>query len=98
LFAAALLQLLLKTTLALEHHVANYFNSKTGTWAKFMRYASAWGILFASKFVILGMINFAFGNSIKFSGPLHGVAALIVVLIVMVAIEEAIARLYRWLA
>ena len=84
--------------LALEHHAADYFNSKSGTWAKFMRCASAWCILFASKFVILQMINFTFGNSIQFSGPIHGVVALIVVLMVMVIMEEAVVRLYQWLA
>jgi hypothetical protein len=98
LFAAVLLQALLKLTLAIEHRVANYFNSRAGTQARVMRFVSAWAILFLSKFVILGAVNFAFGDSIIFSGPVHGVVAFIVVVIVMLAAEEAIVRFYRRLA
>lgn len=98
LCTAALLQVLLKLTLAIEHRVAGYFNSKEGTAAKAMRYFSAWAILFLSKFVILGAVNFAFGDYIIFSGPLHGVAAFIVVIVVMLVAEEAIIRFYRRLS
>lgn len=98
LYAAAILQLLLKLTLALEHRSANYFNAKTGVGARVMRYLSAWAILFASKFVILWVINFAFGNSIEFGGPLHGVGTLIIILVVMLLMERSVLRLYRWLA
>ena len=98
LFAAVLLQLLLKLTLVIEHRVADYFNSKEGAHARVMRFLSAWAILFLSKFVILGAVNFAFGDSIVFSGPLHGVVAFIAVVIVMLLAEEAIVRLYRRLA
>lgn len=95
LFAAVLLQALLKLTLVIEHRVAGYFNSKQATWAKVMRFASAWAILFVSKFVILGAVNFAFGDHIVFSGPLHGVVAFIIVVAVMLVAEEAIVRFYR---
>jgi hypothetical protein len=98
LFAAVLLQVLLKLTLMIEHRAANYFNSKQGAAARVMRYFSAWAILFISKFVILGAINFAFGDSIVFSGPVHGVVAFIIVVVVMLAAEEAIVRIYRRLA
>lgn len=98
LFAAVLLQALLKMTLAIEHRVADYFNSRQGASARVMRFASAWAILFLSKFVILGAVNFAFGDSIEFSGPVHGVVAFIVVVVVMLAAEEAMVRFYRRLA
>ena len=98
LFTAVLLQVLLKLTLLIEHRVAGYFISKEGTTAKAMRYISAWAILFLSKFVILGAINFAFGDSIVFSGPLHGVVAFIVVVVVMLVSEEAIVRFYNRLS
>ena len=62
-----------------------------------MRYVSAWVILFLSKFIILGAINFAFGDNIIFSGPLHGVVAFIAVVVVMLVAEEAIVRFYNWL-
>jgi len=95
IFAAILLQVLLKATLKLEHVVAGYFNAKSGGFAKGMRFLSAWLILFGSKFIMLGAINFAFGDEVLFTGPLHGVVAFIAVVIVMLAAEELITRLYR---
>jgi hypothetical protein len=93
--AAVLLQVLLKATLVLEHRVADYFNSKPGRFARLMRYFTAWLILFVSKFVMLGAIEFAFGDNVLFTGPLHGVVAFIVVVIVMLVAEEFAVRFYR---
>ena len=93
--AAILLQVLLKATLVLEHKVAGYFNAKSGGFARFMRYFTAWLILFGSKFVMLGAIDFAFGDDVLFAGPLHGVVAFIVVVMVMLAAEEVAVRIYR---
>ena len=93
--AAVLLQVLLKATLVIEHKVAGYFESKTGAFARFMRYLTAWLILFGSKFVMLGAIDFAFGDDVLFTGPLHGVVAFIVVVIVMLVAEEIAVRFYR---
>jgi hypothetical protein len=93
--AAILLQVLLKATLVLEHKVAAWFNTKSGGFARFMRYFTAWLILFGSKFVMLGAIDFAFGDDVLFAGPLHGVVSFIVVIIVMLAAEEVAVRIYR---
>ena len=98
LLAAVLLQVLLKVTLAVEHRVAAFFESKQGGGVKLMRLLSAWGILFGSKFAILYALQFAFGDGVHFDGALHGVVALILVLVVMLAAEEAIVRFYRTLA
>jgi hypothetical protein len=98
LFAALLLQALLKLTIALEHRVAAYFSAQHGGFAKFMRYFSAWLVLFGSKFVILEALAFAFGDNVYFGGPLHGLPILIAVIIVMLVAEEAIVQLYRRLA
>lgn len=101
LFVAIVMQVLLKLTLALEHRVAAFFNAKREAWGKpatFLRFLSAWLILFLSKFVILGAVDVAFGFSIEFTGPAHGVLAFIVVVVVMVVAEEAVARVYRLLA
>lgn len=95
LFAAVVLQVLLKSTLALEHRLAAHFKSKQGGVAKFMRFFSAWLVLFGSKFVILGAIDLVFGDSVVFAGPLHGIVALIVVLFAMLAAEEFVERIYR---
>jgi len=93
--AAILLQVLLKATLVLEHKVAAWFNTKSGGFARFMRYFTAWLILFGSKFVMLGAVDFAFGDDVLFMGPLHGVVSFIVVIIVMLAAEEVAVRIYR---
>jgi hypothetical protein len=98
IIAAILLQVLLKATLALEHKVAAYFNSKSGRVAKFLRFFTAWLILFGSKFVMLEAIDIAFGDDVEFTGALHGVVAFIVVVVVMLAAEELVARFYRRLA
>ena len=95
LAVALLLQILLKITLRLEHLAADYFSSKPGRLARFLRFFSAWVILFVSKLVILGAINFAFGDDVNFGGPLHGVLAFIAVVVVMLIAEEGIVRFYR---
>jgi hypothetical protein len=98
LFAALLLQILLKLTLLLEHHVAAWFKAKPGRIWSVGRFLAAWLILFGSKFVILEAINIAFGDSVKFSGALHGIVTLIIVLIAMIMAEEFVIRIYRRLA
>jgi hypothetical protein len=95
LLAAVLLQVLLKLTILLEHRLAAYFNARPGGFAKFMRFFSAWLVLFGSKFVILEALTFAFGDRLRFDGPLHGLVALIVVVVAMLAVEAAIVMFYR---
>ena len=69
LFAAVLLQVLLKLTIALEHRVAAWFTARPGGLMKFLRYFTAWLILFGSKFVILEALVLAFGKDVHFGGP-----------------------------
>ena len=56
---------------------------------------TAWLILFGSKFVMLGAINYAFGDRVLFTGPLHGVVAFILVVVVMLVAEELAVRFYH---
>ena len=95
LLAAVLLQALLKVTLAVEHRLAAYYNAKPGGLAKFMRYFTAWLVLFGSKFVILEALAFAFGDRLRFGGPFHGIVALIVVVVVMLVVEALLVKFYR---
>jgi hypothetical protein len=95
LLTALLLQILLKLTLHIEHRVADYFNAKPGKLAVYLRFFSAWLILFLSKLIILGAINFAFGSEVDFGGPLHGVLSFIAVVLVMLVAEEAVVRFYQ---
>jgi len=98
LLAAILLQFLLKLTIWVEHHVAMYFNAKTGGFMKFMRFFGAWLVLFGSKFVILEALSFVFQGRVHFEGPFHGIIALIVVAVTMVVVEELFVRVYRAMA
>jgi hypothetical protein len=98
LFAALLLQILLKATIAVEHWVAGFFKGKPGGFMKFMRFFCAWLVLFGSKFVILEALTFAFGDAVRFVGAFHGIIVLIVVVVVMLLVEELIVRFYRRLA
>ena len=98
LFTAVVLQVLLQATLVVEHKIANYFKAQTGSAAKIKRIFASWFVLFASKFVILEVINQAFGDQVLFAGPAHGVVAFIVVVFAIIIAEQAIIRLYRALA
>lgn len=98
LLAAVLLQLLMKATIAVEHRVLGYFKDKPGKLMKFLKFFCAWLILFGSKFVILEALAIAFGESVKFSGALHGLVWLIIVVMVMLAAEELVVRIVRKLA
>jgi hypothetical protein len=95
LLAAVVLQVLLKLTIALEHRLATYFNARPGGFAKFMRFFSAWLVLFGSKFVIFEALVLAFGDRLRFGGPFHGIVALIVVVVAMPVVEAALVKFYR---
>lgn len=95
LLAAVLLQALLKLTIVLEHRLAAYFNARPGGFAKFMRFFTAWLVLFGSKFVILEALALAFGDGLRFGGPFNGLVALIVVVVAMLVVEALLVKLYR---
>jgi len=97
LAAAFLLQLLLRLTIALEHRVANHFKNKPGVASKIFRGLSIWGILVASKFVMLEAIDFAFGDRVVFSGAFHGIVAFVVVIIAFILAEATVRKVYLML-
>lgn len=98
LLTALLLQVLLQITIAIEHRVANFFKEKSGIKAKILRGLSTWAIIFGSKLVILEAINISFGSSVLFSGPIHGLVAFILVVIVIIVTEQIFLWIYRSLA
>ena len=95
LLAAVVLQVLLKTTIAVEHWVAGFFKGRPGGLMKFLRFFFAWVVLFGSKFVILEAITLLFGDNVRFEGRFHGIITLIIVVVVMLVVEELIVRFYR---
>jgi hypothetical protein len=98
LFIAITLQILLKMTIALEHRLSNYMKSNEKLDKKVLHIFSTWFVLFASKFVMLWILQFMFGDAIVFSGAYHGVVAFIVVVMAILAAEYALTRIYRSLA
>ena len=98
-FAAMLLQFLMQVAIKIEHIVADYFfEGKTGARVKIMRGVSAWVIIFISKLVILEAINLSFGDSVVFSGPIHGVISFLTVVIAIIIAEQGVMWTYRSLA
>jgi hypothetical protein len=97
LLVAIILQILLKMTLKLEHKTADYFKSHESVMMKIGRIFSTWFILFASKFVMLGVLQFVFSGDIHFAGAYHGVLAFIVLVTVILVVEAVISRVYDYL-
>jgi len=94
LLAAALLQVLLRLTLALEHRLANFFKEKGGKRAKTKRVFTTWMVLLVSKFVMLEAINVVFGDRVEFGG----VIPFIVVVIAIIIAETILSKIYAMLA
>ena len=95
LLAAILLQVLLQFTIAIEHRVADYFKQKPGKWAVRVRVLITILIIIGSKFAILWAIKAAFGDSVSFTGPKHGLVAFYVVVIAIVVVEQIFFKIHR---
>jgi hypothetical protein len=95
LLAAVLLQFLLKLTIAIEHQVGAFFKARSGGFMTFMRYFGTWLVLFGSKLLMLWALGFVFGDKVHFGGAMHGVVALIAVVVAMLVAEELVLRIYR---
>ncbi len=87
---AILLRLLLGVTIYLEHRLSGYFARKT--------YRAAWAVgdickflvLFTSKFAILEVMNFVFGNHVT----LGGFVEIVAVVVALIAAEFAIRTVF----
>ena len=93
---AMLLQFLMQVAIKIEHIAASYlFGKKTDTRTKVMRGISAWAIIFISKLVILKAISLSFGDSVVFSGPMHGLVAFLILVVTIIVAEQSISWIYR---
>jgi len=97
LLAALLLQVLLRITIRVEHRISAFFNKLSGGFYKVLKILSLWGVLFGSKFVILGVIDLVFGDEVMFLGPVHGVITFIAVIVVMLVAEGLVTKFNRML-
>ena len=91
ILVALILQILLRLTMMFEHKVANHYKSKPGKINVFLRWFTAWLILFGSKFLILFVIDIVFGSQVEFSN----VIVFIVVVIAIVLAEFLVTRLFN---
>jgi threonine/homoserine/homoserine lactone efflux protein len=94
LLTAILLQVLLKVTLGIEHRIAAYFRDRPGRGAIALRLLATWIVLFGSKFVILEAVDLVFGDDVE----LGGLIPFITLVVVMLAAEAVIERVYDALA
>ena len=90
LLTAALLQVLLKATLAIEHRIGRYFQARSGPWALVLRVLATWALLFGSKFVILEIVDIVFGDDVDFGGLIP----FILLVIALLAGEKILTRIY----
>jgi len=86
IFTAIVLKVLLEIILKLEHKVSHLFKSY-----KFLRILFGWLILFGSKFVILEIINFMFGEHVELGKFLD----VILLVIALILTRELFQWLYR---
>ena len=91
--AAALLQVLLRLTIHLEHLTADYFHKKGGKRAKGKRLLASWLVLLISKFVILEAIDIVFGDRVLFGGLIP----FIVVVVTIILTEAVLSKIYTML-
>ena len=87
ILTAALLRLLLGVTIQLEHRVSRFFAAKTFKGSRLVAALLMFLILFTSKFVILEVIDFVFGDHVELGGFVQ-----IVVLVIALIIVEAAFR------
>jgi len=96
LFAAVILQVLLQLTLKAEHKVAHYFfHGKSGMKINILRGITAWSMILVSKLAMLKALSIAFGSSVVFGGPIHGVVAFIIIITTMIVAEQILIKIYN---
>lgn len=67
-FASIVLEILTFLALLLKKHIVNWLKAKKGTAYKVMMFFSVWLIMFVSKFVFVGVIDFIFEDYVNISG------------------------------
>ena len=87
IFTAIVLKILLDTIMAAEHSVSAYFAKREGPLARILRVLAVWIILFASKFLILEVIDIVFGEHVELGGFL-----MVIGLVVALMVAQAVFR------
>ena len=88
ILVAVLLQILLKLTLAVEHRIADRYSEVPGKMATAKRLFWTWVVLFGSKFVILAIIDFVFGDLVDFGGVIPFIVVVVAVILAEVLVNK----------
>ena len=91
ILTAIVLKALLDVILGLEHRVAHFFEQRDSPVSKVLRVLSVWLILFASKFVILEVIDIIFGEHVE----LGSFVTVLSLVLVMMITREVVQRIYE---
>jgi hypothetical protein len=68
IFTAVVLKLLIEAIAGLEHRVSGWFKRREGSGWRLLGLVTVFAILFFSKFVILEVIDFVFGDRVTLGG------------------------------
>lgn len=90
ILTAVLLKALLDVIAGLEHRVAAYFRAGEGTLYTVLGYASVFGILFLSKFVILEVVDIVFGEHVDLGHFID----IILLIVAMIAARLIVRQIY----
>jgi FlaA1/EpsC-like NDP-sugar epimerase len=93
MLTAVLLRLLLGATLGLERRVSRYFDTKSFQAAGALKFVCIYLILFASKFVILEVVDVVFGDHVSLGGFFEIVAIAVTLLLAERAFRTVFERL-----
>jgi len=90
ILTAVLLVALLDIVGGIEHRVATSFSQRKGTMFRLLGYVTAFLILFVSKFIILEVVNFVFGDQVELGHFLD----VLVLIIAMIAARTIVEKIY----
>ena len=91
LFTALVLKLMLDCIMGVEHRVSTRLKARDGARWRVIRLFAVWAILFVSKFAILEVTNFIFGDRVTLGSFVH----VMVLVLAMVLAREAISLVYQ---
>jgi len=91
ILTAVLLKALLDVVVGLEHHVGDFFERQGTTLMTTLGIGIKFVILFTSKFIILEVVNFVFGEEVELG---HFVDVLLLI-ITMMAARAILGKIYR---
>jgi hypothetical protein len=91
ILTAVLLKALLDIVIGLEHHIGAFFDKLGGSFFKFLEITTKFLILFTSKFIILEVVDFVFGDHVELGHFID----ILTLIIAMMATKAIMVKFYR---